>query len=211
MNCQLISWVKIQPIWETLSDIINDIIKINQKYDQHTIIGDTYQKIDQISEIVDQILIVTQNIDGLALRLSQKPNINIIELHGNYSTMKCTKCKTIKETLLDQKELICLCSGYFRPNIVLLNENIQQKYFTQINSYIKNKRPEYVVILGTVMQLDYLHYFKNIAKQRGSKIIHINPFPKYAINVKKNETFLNHNGNDGLEIVKNIISESCMY
>lgn len=45
---------------------------------------------------------------------------------------------------------------------------------------------DYVLVIGTTLEYPYLRFIINKAKQRGSKIIHINPDPEYNCHIKEN-------------------------
>jgi hypothetical protein len=57
---------------------------------------------------------------------------------------------------------------------------------------------KYVIIIGTTLQFSYLKKFKNNAKCRYAKVIHINQDDNYDI-VRKNEIWIKETSYDGLK------------
>lgn len=194
-------WKYLRPLYESISNAS---------------LGNTYIKLQELLDIYPNSDIFTQNIDCLANNL--KINGNIVELHGNVKHMYCTKCKT--KVNVDFNNLICDCKNKYRPNIILLGENLNPNTSQMIGTILKNKY-KYVLIIGTTLQFPYLRDIVNKAKGKKAQIIHINPDEKYdnpqciknthysvtktryESNVRKNEIFLNMTAAEGIEHIIN--------
>lgn len=59
-------------------------------------IGPTYMKLQKICQnTTKEVLIVTQNVDGIIRKLSFGKNVTIIELHGHLCSATCVNCKKV--------------------------------------------------------------------------------------------------------------------
>jgi NAD-dependent deacetylase len=162
----------VDDIW-TFLDPLYSKIKNNKP-------GPTYQNLKKFANTHPRSFILTQNIDNYAT----DTELPVIEMHGSWKTMTCLVCKSVKPS--DSSSYKCSCGGFCRPDIVLFDEKLPKEKVHQLYSYIK-RRPTHVIVIGTSLQFPYLRVFINKAKQRGAKVIHINPAEDYGENVKKNE------------------------
>lgn len=174
----------LEKIWETLSPLYQKIRENSP--------GKTYELIKEIGKKYPDSFILNQNIDGYA----ESTGLPVIEMHGNWKTMTCLKCKESKES--DPENFLCSCGEGCRPDIVLFGENLPRNKVQQTYNYIKN-HPQYVIIIGTTLQFPYLRTFITKAKQKGALIVHINPDPKYEPNVRKREFWFDVPSAEGLE------------
>lgn len=73
---------------------------------------------------VDQVTVVTENVDGLADRVGYQA----LELHGNLWRTRCTGCGRIREdhrTLMEELPPSCdHCGSLVRPDIVLFGQSL---------------------------------------------------------------------------------------
>lgn len=70
------------------------------------------------------ITIITQNIDSLHQKAG---STSVLEIHGTLTSCTCTKCReksSMREVL--HKGYSCSCSGIFKPDIVLYDEEVSQ-------------------------------------------------------------------------------------
>jgi len=183
---------EIEKVWDFFRDLY--ITSFNKD------LGPTYKEIENIITKYPNSCIITQNIDGLALKLNC--NIPIIEIHGNNRNMMCMnkKCKKINKINIDNP--YCECKSYCRPDIVCYGEELDSKKVEQCCKETK-KFYKYVVIIGTTLQFDYLKRFIQNAKRRFAKVIHINPDKNYVENVGKNEIWIKDNALEGLKYFQN--------
>lgn len=85
--------------------------------------------ISELQKLYGNILIITQNIDGMHQRAGSK---NVVELHGSLWRLRCDNCSKIIEDYGESfKNRKCECNNYLRPDIVwfgdMLNMQIIQK------------------------------------------------------------------------------------
>lgn len=205
-----------QIVWDFLENLYNKIKQCSP--------GPTYSKLSEISKKYPDSFILTQNIDGYAKTV----NVPVVEMHGNYSTAYCMSCRKINdiidlsqqrlkqsnsddllpdefisnndisEKIIFPNQMKCPCGGWYRPNVVLFEENLPKRE-VDFTYKLLRMRPKYVVIIGTSMQFPYLRVFINKAKSKGSKVIHINPDTQYASEVKKNEIWIKKLASEGLD------------
>lgn len=151
--------------------------------------GPTYQLLKRFQSST----ILTQNVDGYA----DSTGLPVIELHGNWKTMRCCRCQQVKETDLDQRD--CSCGGTFRPEIILYGEALDAKKSAEVRTLI-NRGLKEVIVVGTSLQFGYLKNYIARAKMKGAKIIHINPDPDYQPLVGRNEVWMQTTAAEGLEL-----------
>lgn len=177
------AWIRNpQRVWDILIPLVKKAREVKP--------GPTYQKIEELAK-THNVYIYTQNVDGLAKKVCDK----VWEMHGNLGTMRCEKCNLSYD--LDPYALTCdQCLSLCKPNIVLFNEGITQNFFTE-------KHFKYVIVMGTTLQFPYLTVLKKKYKQKGAKVIHINPDPFYSttIGLPKNEEWLETTCTEGLDMV----------
>lgn len=154
--------------------------------------GITYEKLKYLLEKYNESHFITQNIDGYIKSLNTE---NFIELHGNYNEMICDN-KHINEYSTNH---ICkICNELCRPNILLYGEDLKQNKVEKIMKFVRSK-PKYIVVIGSSLQIPYLRFFINKTKQRGSKVIHINPDPNYINSIGKNEKWIMKYSSDAID------------
>jgi NAD-dependent SIR2 family protein deacetylase len=92
-----------------------------------------------------------------------------------------------------------------RPDIVFFNESLDKEKIEIVDQLLKT-RPTHVIILGTSLQFPYLRRIVEKAKDKGAKVIHINPDPNY-ISLSRNEQWLKMNSSEGLKDVDKILEK----
>ena len=101
---------------------------------------------------VDNVIIITQNIDDLFERAGCK---NVLHLHGDLKTMICTnkKCKHLYNVGYNNVEAGTLCpvcnENMLKPNVVFFGESAPQYHF--MKRYFREIKPEDIFItIGTL-------------------------------------------------------------
>jgi NAD-dependent deacetylase len=126
-----------------------------------------------------QVVIVTQNVDGLHRRAG---STDVIELHGNITQHKCFADCRGAPTLLDLSELIgdsvpprCPhCGAYARPNVVWFNEFLPLEALSRARDLCL--QADVVLIVGTSGIVQPAASLPYLAKQNGSAfLIDVNP------------------------------------
>ena len=148
----------------------NTLVQFVQNFKTHvkqSIIGETYRILEEIFR-TNEGDIITQNIDGMINRIDIKANI--VQVHGDLRT-RCqnSMCENVGE------EWECeLCGERCRPNMVLYGEELDKEVKKSL-SIISRKRYEWLVIVGTTLQFEYLSHIVNKCKKRGTRVVCINP------------------------------------
>src|SRR5437763_12660916 len=76
--------------------------------------------IAEMERHVDELLVVTQNIDSLHQRAGSR---NVLELHGNLREPRCFDCGARSDWLADP---VCgACGGLLRPDVVMFEEDLR--------------------------------------------------------------------------------------
>jgi NAD-dependent SIR2 family protein deacetylase len=200
-------WTFLKPLYDSINNdtIYDKFQKLMIRYPSLSIIAQhikglttTYDVLNQVINRFPASFILTQNIDGYA---SQIENVPIIEIHGNSETMSCIQCYTQYKS--DPNNFMCQCCGSpCRPNIVLYREDLPDKKVHQIYKLLKRKY-KYILIIGTSLQFPYLREFISKAKQKGAKVIHINPDKDYFSHVRDGEIWFRCDANSGLKTFLN--------
>lgn len=87
-----------------------------------------HRVIAELEGIVPEVLVYTQNVDGLHLAAGSR---NVIEIHGNLHNLHCTQCRfhTRVETYagLADPPLCPVCLAPIRPAVVLFGEALPEQ------------------------------------------------------------------------------------
>lgn len=123
---------------------------------------------------VPELLIVTQNIDGLHRAAG---STRIIELHGNIQRSRCTKCRLKYELLPEQiphdPDICDLCDSPVRPDVVLFGEMLPEGAF-EVSEQAASEC-ELFICIGTSALVYPAASLTPIAKRAGAYCIEINP------------------------------------
>jgi NAD-dependent deacetylase len=115
--------------------------------------------------------IITQNVDNLH---QAGGATNVIEYHGNSSTLSCLWCGRQYRAEEKRAEHIprCGCRQILKPDVVFFGEAISEKALTR--SFHFASSAEAVLIVGTSALVSPANTIPSIAKGRGAKIIEMN-------------------------------------
>ena len=115
--------------------------------------------------------IITQNIDNLHQEGGSK---NVIEYHGNSSTLSCLWCGRRYRSIEKKGEYPpkCHCGKALKPDVVFFGEPIPVDALHK--SYELASKAEALMILGTSAVVSPANSIPVIAKQNGAKLIEIN-------------------------------------
>jgi len=117
--------------------------------------------------------IITQNIDHLHQAAGYR---KVIELHGTYRRLVCTKCSTEYDySFADLNYLppTCfVCRGVLKPDFVFFNEKlspiVKRKAFEEV------QKADVFLVIGTRAEVYPANTMPRLAKERGAVIIEIN-------------------------------------
>ena len=114
--------------------------------------------------------VVTQNIDGLHQKAGSR---NVYELHGSVLRNYCTRCRKFHsaEFIRDCDGVPkCACGGTVKPDVVLYEENLDQK--TIENSVMAIRNADLLIVGGTSLTVypaaGLINYY------RGNRLVLIN-------------------------------------
>lgn len=126
----------------------------------------------EMSHSVKNFSLITQNVDGLhRLAGSQQ----LIELHGNINTVRCSECGRISEEWDDDGSEVprCKeCNGLLRPNVVWFGEPLPRKEFETAVSVARTC--DIFFSIGTSAEVQPAASLAYAACHRGAIVIEIN-------------------------------------
>lgn len=83
-----------------------------------------HRAIARLASLVPQIMVVTQNIDGLHLRAG---SANVLELHGHLREARCASCEWhIPWDVAPETPVCARCGGMLRPCVVMFEEMLDE-------------------------------------------------------------------------------------
>lgn len=133
----------------------------------------------ELEDLVPELVVITQNIDGLHKRAGSS---DIIELHGNIGRFKCFDNCQGNPTIVDLDTIeydkehapACpYCGGTVRPDVVWFTENLPEE---ALNRAFKLARQcDAMLVIGTSGFVQPAASLPPEAKWTGAKIIEINP------------------------------------
>ena len=120
--------------------------------------------------------IITQNVDNLHQAGGAK---NVIEYHGNSSTLSCLGCRKHYFAEEKRREGIprCECGKVLKPDVVFFGEAIPVEALNR--SFQMASLSEALMVVGTSAVVSPANTIPGIAKDRGAKIIEINLEPTH--------------------------------
>lgn len=118
---------------------------------------------------------LTQNVDSFHSDAGSK---NLIEIHGNFRTLYCTKCSHISEHV-DYRNLRIPprcpeCNSILRPNVVLFGEMLPEDQIGLLQREL-SRGFDLIVSVGTTSVFPYIAGPVWQARSRGVPTIEINP------------------------------------
>ena len=127
------------------------------------------------------VIVVTQNIDGLHTRAGSKI---VYELHGTINKNYCIKCNKkydAKYVFSSKKVPKCSCGGIIKPKVVLYEEALPEKEFIKSEEAIKNA--DILIVMGTSLTVHPASGLVNLFKG------------KYFVIINKEETLYDDKAN----------------
>ncbi|MCU0597128.1 MAG: NAD-dependent deacylase [Desulfobacterota bacterium] len=115
--------------------------------------------------------IITQNVDNLHQAGGAR---NVIEYHGNSSTLSCLSCgRTYRaEAKRGERTPRCECKSILKPDVVFFGEAIPPAALNR--SFQLASSAEVLMVVGTSAVVSPANTIPALAKERGAKIIEIN-------------------------------------
>ncbi|HUU76803.1 MAG TPA: NAD-dependent deacylase [candidate division Zixibacteria bacterium] len=131
-----------------------------------------HKAIFQLENLNLSQFVITQNVDSLHQKAGSK---NVIEVHGNFTRIKCTACGR-KQILSKSPEKIppfCDCGSLFRPDVVLFNESLPEKEISK--AFDIAAKSDLVFVIGTSAEVIPAATLPLISKRNGAVVIVFNP------------------------------------
>ena len=131
--------------------------------------------LEELENHVENLLLVTQNVDDLHERAGSK---NLIHMHGELAKLRCEECNHV-ETMMDDQHLLeaflyCRqCDGRLRPHIVWFNEMPMQ--MPEIEKALSEC--DVFVAIGTSGHVYPAANFLHMARNHGAYTIGVNLDP----------------------------------
>jgi len=120
------------------------------------------------------VLIVTQNIDGMHQRAGSE---NVIELHGSIWRIRCEKEGWVKEDLVSSnfEKRKCDCGTWLRPDIIWFSDMLNPHTVQQANEAIS--KCDLFISIGTSGVVWPAAGYPQLAKSTGAMCVEVNPEP----------------------------------
>ncbi|MDT8448022.1 MAG: Sir2 family NAD-dependent protein deacetylase [bacterium] len=121
-----------------------------------------------------EVLVLTQNIDGLHQRAGSK---EVIEIHGNLYRLLCLGCGR-RQQVPDYGTLAlpphCPCGALLRPEVVLFGELLPPPKVRSLRAALREDW-DLVLSIGTTSLFPYIAAVVIEANRRGIPVVEINP------------------------------------
>lgn len=135
-----------------------------QPHEGHRFIAELQNKIENVA-------IVTQNIDGMHQKIGTK---NVIELHGSLWRLRCEDCGIITDDIGERfSRAKCNCGKFLRPDITWFNDMLNMKIINEATDVIE--KCDLFVSIGTSGVVWPAAGFPYTAKSNGAYCIEMNP------------------------------------
>ena len=119
--------------------------------------------------------LITQNVDGLHRMAG---NHRVLELHGNIQRVRCSACGRFAEDWHERENEVprCeVCGELLRPDVVWFGESLPR---AELEAAVEAARaPELFFSIGTSGIVQPAASLAHAARNRGAKIVEINPEP----------------------------------
>ena len=137
-----------------------------------------HRAIAELEELLDELVVITQNIDGLHQRAGSRA---VIELHGNINRVKCFQGDEIHESWSDED--YCgeipprceTCGSYLRPDVVWFGEALPGEALTA--SFELAESCDLMLVVGTSGNIQPAASLPVVARRSGARIVEVNPVP----------------------------------
>jgi NAD-dependent deacetylase len=120
--------------------------------------------------------IITQNIDNLHQAGGAR---NVIEYHGNSSSLSCLSCRRQYSSAEKRKESVprCACGRILKPDVVFFGETIPLEALNR--SFELASSAGALLVIGTSAEVSPANTIPSIAKRNGARVIEVNLEPTH--------------------------------
>jgi NAD-dependent protein deacetylase/lipoamidase len=152
-----------EKVWEMLREM-EDVVNSARPNSAHTGLG-------ELENLGYLHYIITQNVDNLH---QQGGSRNVIEYHGNASTLSCLWCGKRYEVEEKRGEYPprCECSQILKPDVIFFGEAIPAEAMNR--SFQLASSAKALMVVGTSAVVSPVNTIPAVTKQNGAKIIEIN-------------------------------------
>jgi NAD-dependent deacetylase len=128
--------------------------------------------IAELQDFVPEVIVVTQNIDGLHTKAGSR---DVVELHGNIGKFYCfdERHRANDVPLGLEEPPKCRCGSLLRPGVVWFGEALPPEAFQRAVEEVK--RADVVFVIGTSGLVYPAASLPYVAKQAGATVVEINP------------------------------------
>lgn len=125
----------------------------------------------ELERRIPAFTLITQNVDGLHLRAGSR---EVVELHGDVRTARCTLCGERVPTPLDGPlPPRCACGGLLRPNVVWFGEALPPGAYERAWEAAANS--QVFIVAGTSAVVFPAAGLVQVAREAGAFVVEVNP------------------------------------
>jgi len=133
----------------------------------------------RLAELVPELTLVTQNVDGLHARAGSR---DVIEFHGNLFVNRCFREGVIVDADPDTDYPSCPgCGSPLRPGVVWFGEAIPETALDRAFSAARDC--EVLIAIGTSAAVYPAAGLIDVARETGSAVAEINPTPAATVDL----------------------------
>ena len=163
-----------QEAWETDPEKVFDFHDLRREEALKCFPHKGHEVITAIQEVHANVLVVTQNIDGMHQRAGSN---NVIELHGSIWRVRCDREGWVKDDLnhgpFEKRK--CDCGACLRPDIIWFSDMLDPDTVRQADAAVS--QCNLFISIGTSGVVWPAAGYPQLAKSTGALCIELNPQP----------------------------------
>ncbi len=163
-----------QEAWETDPKKVFDFHDLRREEALKCFPHKGHEVITAIQEVHANVLVVTQNIDGMHQRAGSN---NVIELHGSIWRVRCDREGWVKDDLnhgpFEKRK--CDCGACLRPDIIWFSDMLDPDTVRQADAAVS--QCDLFISIGTSGVVWPAAGYPQLAKSTGALCIELNPQP----------------------------------
>ena len=167
-----------------------------------------HQALAELENSGRQLIVVTQNIDGLHQKAG---SMRVVEMHGTLRTLSCTECfqqfgaGPFLEPYIDHGIIPkCLsCNGILKPDVILFGEQLPQLAWLEAQRAVRGC--DLMLVAGSSLEVLPVAGLPMQALDRGAHLIVVNQTPTY-VNVRADVVFMDDVARIIPEIAKRVLN-----
>ena len=163
-----------QEAWETDPEKVFDFHDLRREEALKCFPHKGHEVITAIQEVHANVLVVTQNIDGMHQRSGSN---NVIELHGSIWRVRCDREGWVKDDLnhgpFEKRK--CDCGACLRPDIIWFSDMLDPDTVQQADAAVS--QCDLFISIGTSGVVWPAAGYPQLSKSTGALCIELNPQP----------------------------------